>query len=266
MSLSTASFEAVADLFHSISGIRLSPAKQPLVAGRLQRLAQDQGLRNLDTYVQRLLQERDPAEIIRVVDKLTTNETYFFREPQHFEFLAKLLSERRPNGDTFRVWSAASSTGEEAYSVAILLAEKLGLQAPWEIVGTDLSTHVVEQARRGLYPMERASRMPQAYLKRWCLRGQDRYAGQLLLRPELRARVQFDGANLTEALPHLGTFDVIFLRNVLIYFDPPGKEAIVKRVCQLLKPNGYLLTGHAESLSHLQHGLRAVRTAVYARG
>lgn len=263
MSLSAHSFQAVVKLFHGISGIQLTEAKRPLVVSRLQKLAQDKGLASLDQYVEQLLRQKDPSEIVKVVDKLTTNETYFFREPKHFEFLSKLLTQRPATREPFRVWSAASSTGEEAYSIAMVLAAKLG-SAAWEIVGTDLSTEVVEKARRGLYPMERAEHTPTAYLKRYCLKGQDEYAGQLLIKSELRQRVQFMGANLTEPLPDIGQFDIIFLRNVLIYFDPPGKEAIVQRVMQRLKPHGYLLTGHAESLSHLQLGLRTIRTAVYA--
>ncbi|MBK7614964.1 MAG: methyltransferase domain-containing protein [Burkholderiales bacterium] len=263
MNLKPESFAAVVDLFHSISGIKLSEAKRPLVEGRLNRLAQDRGLGSVQAYVEDLLRQRDPAEIVRVVDKLTTNETYFFREPQHFEFLATLLAEHS-RAEPFRVWSAASSSGEEAYSIAMLLAEKLG-PSGWEVVGTDLSTAMVDTARRAIYPMDRARHMPREYMKRHCLRGSGEYEGSLLVAKALRANVRFEPANLTEPLPKLGSFDVIFLRNVLIYFDPPGKEAIVQRVVPLLKPDGYLFTGHAESLSHLAHGLRTVRTAVYAR-
>ncbi|MFO1341181.1 MAG: protein-glutamate O-methyltransferase CheR [Burkholderiaceae bacterium] len=264
MQLSNDAFHAVSDLFHDISGIRLAESKRPLVAGRLQKLAQGQGLASLDDYVDRLLAERDPAEIVRVVDKLTTNETYFFREPQHFQFLAELLAAHEPRRP-FRVWSAASSSGEEAYSIAMLLAEKLGPDG-WEVVGTDLSTAMVSAAQRGLYPMERARHTPREYLKRHCLRGQGEHEGQLLVSRALRQNVRFTAANLMEPLPDLGRFDVIFLRNVLIYFDTPAKEAIVKRVVQLLQPDGYLFVGHAESLAHLQLGLRTQRTAVYARG
>lgn len=263
MQLSSQSFNAVVDLFQGISGIRLSEAKRPLVNGRLQKLAQERGVADLDDYVDQLLAERDPQEIVRVVDKLTTNETYFFREPQHFQFLAKLLEAHRGAG-LYRVWSAASSSGEEAYSIAMLLAEKLGFEG-WEVIGTDLSTAMVDTARRGLYPLDRARHTPREYLKRHALRGHGPHEGQFRVSPDLRERVHFSGANLMEPLPDLGLFDVIFLRNVLIYFDPPAKEAIVRRVVQLLKPHGYLFTGHAESLSHLDHGLHTEQTAVYRR-
>ncbi|MBN8487849.1 MAG: protein-glutamate O-methyltransferase CheR [Burkholderiales bacterium] len=261
--LSDESFQAVVRLFQNISGIRLADSKRSLVEGRLHKLAQHLGVSRLDDYVDRLLDERDPAEIVRVVDKLTTNETYFFREPQHFEFLAR-LAESHTGSEPFRVWSAASSSGEEAYSIAMLLAEKLG-PTGWEVIGTDLSTVMVDTARRAVYPMERARHVPREYLKRHCLRGHGDQEGRLLISRALRQNVHFENANLMEALPSLGIFDVIFLRNVLIYFDNPAKEAIVNRVAPLLKPQGYLFTGHAESLSNLAIQLRSVRSAVYAR-
>jgi chemotaxis protein methyltransferase CheR len=262
--LSDASFAAVTDLFHSVSGIRLGEAKRPLVVGRLQKLAQRRGFAELDSYVERLLQGGDAAEIADVIDKLTTNETYFFREPEHFQALADLLDARPKSGPRFRVWSAASSSGEEAYSIAMLLADRLGLDG-WEVIGTDLSTHVVELARQGLYPMERAREVPQDYLKRWCRKGHGAHAGQLLVSQELRRRVRFECANLTQDLPDLGLFDVVFLRNVLIYFDTPGKTDIVRRVLPLLKPDGRLYTGHAESIANLNLPVRSLAPAIYAR-
>jgi chemotaxis protein methyltransferase CheR len=259
--LSPEAFRRVSDLFMHVSGIRLTEAKRPLVAGRLQRLAQAYGSNSLEDYVERLLDQEDPAELTRVIDKLTTNATYFFREPQHFDALTRLVQERAP-GPEFRVWSAASSSGEEAYSIAMVLAEHMP-QGRWQVVGTDLSTSVVDSARRALYPMERARNMPAPLLKRWCLKGEGPYAGQLLISKELRQRVHFECANLTQSLPPIGQFDVIFLRNVLIYFDNPGKVDIVERVLGALKPGGFLYTGHAESLASLPLPLRAVAPAIY---
>ena len=261
--LSQKRFEAVTNMFFDVSGIRLGEAKRPLVVGRLQKLAQEKGCANLDEFVDELLERGDPLELVKVVDKLTTNETYFFREPQHFDFLGKMVSGTRAGGSTFRVWSAASSSGEEAYSIAMLLAEKIGPRG-WEIVGTDLSTQMVESGRRALYTLERARNVPQPYLKKWCLKGEGQYDGYLLISKELRANVRFQGANLTQDLPDIGLFDVIFLRNVLIYFDNPGKEDIVKRVITRLKPGGYLFTGHAESLANLHVPLQTIAPAVYA--
>jgi len=262
--LSKNSFQAVTTMFRQVSGIQLSDAKQALVAGRLQKLAQARGMRDVDAYVDQLLREGNAEEMVKVVDKLTTNETYFFREPQHFDHLRRMLAERRvsaASGD-FRVWSAASSSGEEAYSIAMVLGEHFGLKG-WQVVGTDLSTAMVDTARRGLYPMERARLTPTPLLKRWCLKGQGDNLGKLMVAPELRQLVRFECANLTRTLPEIGQFDLIFLRNVLIYFDNPGKADIVKRVLTRLKPAGLLYTGHAESIANLGVPTVGVAPAVY---
>ena len=146
----------------------------------------------------------------------------------------------------------------------MLLADKIGRQG-WEIIGTDLSTAMVDAARKGLYPLERARDTRPDYLKRFCLKGSGPYDGQLLVHKDLRANVHFLQANLMRPLPEFGEFDVVFLRNVLIYFDSQAKQDIVRRVTPLIRPGGYLFTGHSESLSNLDTGLRPIRPAIYAR-
>ena len=264
--LSRKAFEAVTQLFHEASGIRLGDNKEALVAGRLQRLAQEAGVDDLEVYVERLVRGHAPAaEMTRVIDRLTTNETYFFREPQHFNDLAeRLQAHQAAGGGEFSVWSAASSSGEEAYSVAMLMADQLG-DGPWQVWGTDLSTAMVDSARRGVYSMERARLVPPDYLRRFCLKGHGDHRGDLLVTKALRQRVHFLPGNLMADLPQLPTFDVIFLRNVLIYFDNEAKSQIVRRVLQQLKPDGVLYTGHAESLSTLNLPVRALATAIHVR-
>lgn len=260
--LSSASFNAVSAFFHRTSGIRLTAAKQALVQSRLQRLALEQGEPDLERFIQRLVNGHLPEDVqVHVIDKLTTNETYFYREPAHFDDLAARLAARN-NDAEFTVWSAASSSGEEAYSIAMLLADKLGASA-WRVFGTDLSTHVVATARQGLYAMDRAETIPQAYLKQFCLRGEGPYEGQFLIDRSIRKRVDFQCANLMRELPVLPMFDVIFLRNVLIYFEPGPKAEIVRRVITRLKPQGVLYVGHAESLNGLGLPLHAVKPAIY---
>jgi chemotaxis protein methyltransferase CheR len=261
--ISNKAFESVTRLFHSVSGIKLGENKQALVSGRLQKLAMEAGESDVDAYVARLVGGNAPAaEMTRVIDRLTTNETYFFREPQHFNDLAERLA-KHPAGEEFRVWSAACSSGEEAYSTAMLLADQLGTQ-PWQIIGTDLSMAMVEAATRGLYPMDRARMVPPDYLKRFCLKGEGAHAGELLVARSLRERARFLQANLMQTLPQLPQFDVIFLRNVLIYFDAEAKAQIVRRVLTQLKPEGVLYTGHAESLSTLGLPVRVLATAIHA--
>ncbi|MCB1996923.1 MAG: protein-glutamate O-methyltransferase CheR [Rhodoferax sp.] len=265
--LSQRAFEAVTGLFREVSGIQLTEAKQALVVGRLQRLAQEAGDASLEAYVERMTRPNAPAaEMTRLIDRLTTNETYFFREPQHFNDLADRLREHAAhgNGREFLVWSGASSSGEEAYSIAMLMADVLGLKAPWRVIGTDLSTAMVAAAQRGLYPLDRARMVPPEYLKRFCLKGQGAHDGQLLVAKAVRARVQFEPANLMQPLPKgLPQFDVIFLRNVLIYFDAEAKAAILRRVIERLNPDGVLYTGHAESIANLQLPLRTVATSIH---
>ncbi|MBL8327466.1 MAG: SAM-dependent methyltransferase [Rubrivivax sp.] len=261
--LSKKAFDSVTEMFHGVSGIRLGEHKMALVSGRLQRLAQEAGEMDVDRYVDRLVNGSFSAqEARRVIDRLTTNETYFFREPQHFEALEKLVS-----GNTSReellVWSAASSSGEEAYSIAMLLAEKAG-RRPWRVIGTDLSSTMVAAAQRALYPIERARMVPPEYLRKYCRKGTGKYEGQLLISPELRERVSFGEANLMQALPEqLPAFDVIFLRNVLIYFDNDAKAQIVRGVLGKLKRDGVLYTGHAESITMLNLPVRPLGTAMH---
>lgn len=246
------------------AGISLADSKKALVAGRLAKRLHIHGLDSYTEYFDLLNDGQAPDETQMAVDLLTTNETYFFREPRHFDFLRELLGQFRAGGRPYRVWSAASSSGEEAYSIAMMLAELLG-DAPWEVIGTDISTRVVERARAGHYPMERGERIPKDYLKRFCLRGIGRQEGTFLVDPALRARVKFMQANLNTRLPDLGTFDVVFLRNVLIYFDNDTKRGVVERVAAHLPHGGHLFIGHSETLNDLTGVVRPVSPAIYRK-
>ncbi len=261
--LSAPAYAAISDYFFRVSGIRLTTGKKALVHGRLYRLALDNGHADLESFIQELVRGQLPEALaVAAVDRLTTNETYFYREPAHFDDLRQRLA-AHPEGQEVRLWSAASSTGEEAYSTAMLLGD-LMRATPWRVVGTDLSTSVVQAARQGLYALERAANIPEDYRRRFCLKGSGPYEGYLLIDKSIRSHVEFLVANLMRDLPALPTFDVIFLRNVLIYFEPEQKAAIVRRVLERLKPDGVLYVGHAESLNGLNLPLRAVGTAIYA--
>jgi chemotaxis protein methyltransferase CheR len=198
------------------------------------------------------------------VDLLTTNETYFFRESKHFDFLRTKALSARSGGRSFRVWSAAASSGEEAYSIAMVLADCLG-GAPWEVLGTDISQRVLQSAAQGIFRMERTRHIPPAYLHRYCLRGTEEHEGTLMVDRTLRARVRFVHANLNAPLPDLGAFDVIFLRNVLIYFNDETKRQVVERVSAALRPGGHFLVGHSESLHGIADALQAEAPSIYCR-
>jgi chemotaxis protein methyltransferase CheR len=264
MQLHDQEFATLKKLLYEAAGINLTPEKKALVMGRLGRRIEGLGLASYGAYFQRIAGNLDPTERQWALDALTTNETFFFREPPHFAYLSEVILPAVPPSEPFRVWSAASSSGEEAYSIAMLLAERLG-QRPWEIIGTDLSTKVLEKARRGLYPMERAEKIPKPYLQAYCLKGTGPQEGYFLIDPALRKRVQFQQANLMGPLPKLGQFDVIFLRNVLIYFDLPTKQRVVGNLLPYMKPGGHFFSGHSESLTGLVEGLQPIQPAIYRR-
>jgi len=245
------------------AGISMAASKKALVSGRLSKRLQARQLKTFTEYFNLLSSGKAKDEVQTAIDLLTTNETYFFREPKHFDLLRSLAQEHK-SAQPFRVWSAASSTGEEAYSMAMVLADCLN-DKPWEILGSDISTRVLQRARAGHFPMERARNIPQPYLKRFCLKGIDEQEGTLLVERSLRQRVRFIQANLNEALPQLGTFDVIFLRNVMIYFNGDTKRQVVARVISMLKPGGHFCIGHSESLNDISNALLPVAPSIYRK-
>ena len=257
-------FSQFQKLLHQIAGISLSAAKKPLVHGRLAKRLKQHQLSSYGEYFRLLTSGQQPDELQIAVDLLTTNETFFFREPKHFDFLREKIFPNRKPGRMFRVWSAACSSGEEPYSIAMHLAGHLG-DTPWEVIGSDISTRVLEKARTGHYPMERIEGIPPHFLAEHCLKGVGSQEGTFLIDGKLRSRVNFMQINLNEPLPKLGEFDVVFLRNVMIYFDLEMKRRVVSRVSSLLRPGGYLLIGHSESLNGITDQLVSAMPAVYRK-
>jgi chemotaxis protein methyltransferase CheR len=244
------------------AGITLTDAKKALVSGRLAKRLHACSLESYGEYF-RLLGE-SPQELQNAVDLLTTNETYFFREPKHFQFLKRFITSGEARHTAVRIWSAAGSSGEEAYSIAMLLEDCLPGQ-PWEVVASDISTRVLERARAGHYSMGRIDNFPPGYLQRFCLKGKDAQEGTLLIERRLRNKVRFMQVNLNARLPHIGMFDVIFLRNVLIYFNTETKRKVVGGVLSALKPGGYLLIGHSESLIEVTQAVELAAPAIYRK-
>jgi chemotaxis protein methyltransferase CheR len=263
-SLSDSEFAQFQRFIYQSAGITLSDAKRALVCGRLAKRLHACQLKTYGEYLDLLRGGQSPAELQMAVDLLTTNETYFFREPKHFEFLKRTLRNRRAPGAAFRVWSAAGSTGEEAYSIAMVLDECLG-SGPWDVVASDISARVLARARTGHYPLDRLSNFPRGYLQRYCLKGTGAQEGTLLVERKLRSRVRFLQVNLNARLPRLGTFDIIFLRNVLIYFNLETKRGVVARLLDALKPGGWLLIGHSETLIDVSDGVEMVSPAIYRK-
>ena len=243
----------------------MADAKKALVSGRLSRRLAHHGLDSFGAYFQLLASGKHPDEVQMAVDLLTTNETYFFREMKHFEFLRSQALAARSRPQPFRLWSAASSSGEEAYSMAMVLADCMQT-TPWEIVGTDISTRVIEGARRALYSMERGRHIPPDYLRRFCRKGTGQFDGHLLIDRSLRSKVSFRPLNLNNTLPEQGQFDIVFLRNVMIYFNNETKRQVVARVISTIKPGGYFCVGHSESLNDITTAVQMVAPAIYRKG
>lgn len=260
--ISTGEFKQFQKLIFDIAGISLADAKQQLLVGRLSKRLKHFGFARFLDYFKFVTDKTNTGELQTMVDLLTTNETYFFRESKHFEFLRSRASQAR--GGTFRVWSAASSTGEEAYSIAMVLADAIP-SGNWEVVGTDISTRVVAKAQTGHYPLDRIDGIPTHLLKKYCLKGLNEHAGTLLIARELRDRVRFLHSNLMSPRKDLGAFDMIFLRNVMIYFDNDTKRKVVSNLLPSLKADGHFLVGHSESLNGIADDLQALQPTVYRR-
>jgi chemotaxis protein methyltransferase CheR len=262
--ISDAEFARVQALAMELAGISLSSSKKTLVVSRWGKRLIHHGLRNYGEYLKLLTDGRAADELQISLDLLTTNETYFFREPKHFDFLrSRVLPAAKP-GAAFRVWSAACSSGEEPYSIAMQLAAELK-HPNWEVLGTDISSRVLKRAQTGLYDMSRTEGIPPDYLRRFCLKGTGPYADNLLIDRPLRERTRFGRVNLNETLPKLGQFDVIFLRNVMIYFDTDTKANVVSRLIPCLKPGGFFLIGHCDTLHGIPHNLEPVGIAIYRK-
>lgn len=261
--ISDSEFAQFQRFVRAATGISLSAAKKAMVSGRLMKRIKHYDLRSYGAYFKLLQSGREAAETQTAIDLLTTNETQFFREPKHFEFLRKVLA-KRVSGQPLRVWSAACSSGEEPYSIAMVLADGLG-QGRWEVVASDISTRVLEKARMGHYPIERVEQIPQRYLHDYCLKGVGERAGLFSIDHRLRERVRFCLINLNTPLSAMGEFDVVFLRNVMIYFDPQTKGEVVKRVLTAVRPGGHLVIGHSESLHGINSQVAMVQPSVYRR-
>jgi chemotaxis protein methyltransferase CheR len=270
-SLSAREFQQFQRLIHREAGIHLVETKRVLVEGRLSRRLRELGLDFGGYYA---LLEQDAAERVRLVDAISTNETHFFREPRQFEFLESRVfpewearAEQGRMSRRVRVWSAACSTGEEPYSVAMAFLARFPPGSGWEIeiLATDISTRVLDRARAALYALDKSKEIPTRYLKAFMLKGSGAQEGSMKAGPEIRSVVRFGRVNLNDdALAVTGQFDLILCRNVLIYFDAPSKARVVERLLERLDDRGYLFLGHAEAMIGMSTRTRSVGPTIYA--
>jgi len=266
-------FSFLCQLIYTQSRIRLGPDKRTLVSSRLAKRLRQLQLSGYHEYCELLRSPAGEEELRFLIDRISTNHTYFFREMKHFDFLReKVLPQWQARSqvkkEMFRVWSAACSSGEEPYSLAIHLAEHLAPAGPntWRIEASDISTRVLEIAERGVYDGEKLEGISQELLRRHFQKGVREWLGHYRIKDELRQRVGFHQLNLLEAnYPFGRPFDVIFCRNVMIYFDRPTQESLIEYLAERLVPGGYLMVGHSESLSGIKHSLRLVQPAIYLK-
>lgn len=254
-------FSRFRDLIHDLAGIHLSDGKKALVSGRLGRRLRHYGLNSYADYFRLVSSGQHPDERQTMVDLLTTNETYFFREPRHFEFLRDTVLPAH-RGEPFSVWSAACSSGQEPYSLAMVLDDKLGSDG-YRILGTDISSRVLETARQAVYPLAEARKVPNDYLRRYCLKGVRSQQGRFAVHGDLRANVAFRPINLNGEWQQSDRYHAIFLRNVMIYFNRDTKARLVDRLAERLRPGGYFIIGHSETLNGVSDRFRAVMPSVY---
>jgi chemotaxis protein methyltransferase CheR len=275
LSVTHSLFAKFQKLIHEETGIWLGESKTALLCGRLSRRLRARAIPTLDQYYDFVTRPDQDEERVSMIDAITTNETRFFRDPRHFEFLEQRAiprwraeAKQRQRSKTIRLWSAGCSSGEEPYSLAMLLARHLPAEQGWDVAifATDVSTRMLTQARTGIYSITKLPDIPEPLLKDYMLKGIGKQDGQMKVMPEVQAMVDFDKLNLMHGpYPSDKSFDAILCRNVLIYFDPPSKQKAVEQLTRCLCRDGLLFVGQAENLSSMNLDLRSLAPAVYAR-
>ncbi len=266
--LGDAEFEFVRHVVGENAGIVLGPNKRLLVQGRLARRLRELGLRSYQEYCEHV-RRSGPEELVGLINALTTNVTAFFREKHHFDALAEYMlpeaMRRNSASRRIRIWSAGCSTGEEPYCIAMAAAEVVPPDSSWDfkILATDIDSDVISFAQQGVYPLDRVASLPSERLRSCFQKGTGAQAGKAIVRAQLRAAVAFRVLNLLQPWPMHGPFDVIFCRNVMIYFDQETRERLVTRFAQMLAPGGYLCIGHAESIHNVGAPVQLVGRTIY---
>ena len=275
LSVSPALFQKFQKLIYAETGIWLGSSKTALLCGRLFRRLRTLGITSLQTYYECVVQPDQHEERARMIDAITTNETRFYREPRQFEFMVQRVfprwraeAERALRPKRIRIWSAGCSSGEEPYTVAMLLARHLPAEEGWDVrlLATDISNRVLDKARAGVYPIARSAELPKDLLHSFMLRGMAERKGEMKVRVEIQQMVDFRRLNLDrESDLNDGPFDAIFCRNVLIYFDAASKRRVVANLVRHLLASGVLFVGHAENLHSVSSQLQSLEPTIYTK-
>ncbi|HZY19172.1 MAG TPA: CheR family methyltransferase [Ramlibacter sp.] len=257
-----ADFQRVRTLIRAKAGIDLHPGKQNMVYGRLSRRLRETRHESFRSYLD-ALERAGGEEWQEFINCLTTNLTSFFREAHHFEMLAAQL--RSTPAPSWRIWSCAASTGEEPYSIAMTAIETLGASAPVRIDASDIDTRVLATAREGVYSLESVQSLGEDRLRRFFLRGSGPNAGKARIKPEVRQMVQLRPFNLLSGSWDTGSYDAVFCRNVMIYFDRPTQRQVLQRLHAVIRPGGLLFVGHSENFSEHRDLFQLTGKTVYRR-
>lgn len=268
MTLTPSEFQQIQSLVYEKAGITLSEQKQSLVVSRLSKRIRQLDLPSFQAYYDLVSSGNDQEELTQMLDLMSTNKTDFFREPVHFEFLKEKIIPTLSQAKRVRIWSSASSTGEEPYTIAMTLLDSVPDPRTWDfkILASDLSTRVLDKASRGVYEEERVTNLSDTLIKRHFLRGKGNQAGFVKVKPHVRELVTYRRINLMdEAFPIRTSLDVIFCRNVMIYFDRPTQSRLMAKFYRYLNPGGYLFIGHSESLQWIDHPFAYVAPTIYQK-
>lgn len=261
-------FDRFRSLIYRASGIHLGEGKRSLLVSRLAKRLRALGLTTFGEYYEQVTQAGGGDECTLMLDCISTNKTDFFREPGHFDFLRQRVLPALSSSRCLRIWSSACSSGEEPYSIAMTVMDGVDMPGRWDcrILASDLSTRVLAQASAGVYDEQRVGELPPELVRRHFLRGRGRQAGTIKVKPHLADWIIFRRINLMdERFPIRTPLDVIFCRNVMIYFDRPTQQQLVARLHRYLKPGGYLFIGHSESLQWVEHPFRLVAPTIYQK-
>lgn len=256
-----AEFSLFQKLVHSRLGINLPVQKRVMLGHRLYKRVRALTLTNFKDYYNYINHLEHADELETALELITTNETFFFREEKHFEFLQQVIIPKLSQNKTFKIWSAAASTGEEPYSIAMLMQRYC--TTPWQLTASDVNNSVLTHARKGIYNNERAQLLPVQYRREYCKKGVDEYEGYLRVKPIIRSRVRFFTFNLLDDMSTLEKVDLIFIRNVMIYFNDETKQKIINSLQKVLNPNGWLFISHSETLHGLSHNFTIIKPAIY---
>lgn len=272
LELSEKDYADLSTLIYNECGIYLHKGKRELLKARLSKVLRRHNFGSVREYYKHLVSDQTGKELILLLDSISTNMTFFFREPKHFDFLSEtaipnFLKSPHTTKKKLNLWCAGCSSGEEPYSIAVTVLEKLRESnfQDVNILATDISTRMLDIATRGVYGAEKVEKIPYDWRRRYFQKGVKTWEGYYRVKPILRNRVTFQRLNLIEPLTFDRTFEVIFCRNVMIYFDKPTQEKLVNRLYDVLSKDGYFLIGHSESLTGIRHSFRYVQPSIYAK-